>query len=182
MRHPSWVAIPNLPNKQMNKFPRIVVVIGTLFASILLSQGACAATPSGGTLRDFFASHGFGGAPLERRLGNHLFVTAFINGQHTGLLIDTGAPMTLIDKESIHSLGLTATKTNVTAGGAFGRRWEHYGVAKVTSIAMGNCTITNVPVALADESDFNYYTRLPHIDGLFGAREMMKFGIVIDCA
>jgi predicted aspartyl protease len=166
----------------MTGFARVILVLTTLCSSILLGEGAEPAAASGGTLRDFFTSHGFGGAPLQRRLGNHLFVTAFINGQHTGLLIDTGAPVTLIDKESVRTPGLTVTNTNVTAGGAFGRRWEHYGVAKVNSVTMGNCTIANVPVALANESDLNYYTRLPHLDGLFGAREMVKFGMVIDCA
>src|SRR5579864_1647656 len=104
MRHPSWVAIPNLANKQMNKFPRIVVVIATLFASILLIQGIGVATPSGGTLRDFFASHGFGGAPLERRPGNHLFVSTNMNGRRTALLVDSGAPITLIDRNSVETL------------------------------------------------------------------------------
>src|SRR5256885_14814935 len=46
---------------------------------------------------------------------------------------------------------------------------------------MGNASLTNVPVAIADESDMNYYSRLPHIHGLVGAYEMVKFGMVIDC-
>ena len=141
-----------------------------------------AAPSGGGTLRDFFASHGFGGARLERRLGNHLFVSTNINGKHTALFIDTGAPMTLIDKNSAGTLGLAIKSTNTSAGGVFGKRWEHYGISKLNSVAMGNCTITNVPVALADESDLNRQSNLTHIDGLFGAREMLKFAMVIDCA
>ena len=63
------------------------------------------------------------------------------------------------------------------------------------SIAMGNCVVTNVPVALADTSDMNpdapspaigshisTVNRLPHLNGLLGAREMSKFGMIIDCA
>jgi len=141
-----------------------------------------AASLGGGTLRSFFGSHGFGGAALERRLGNHLFVAATINGKHTALFVDTGAPMTLIDRNSAGTLGLSVQSTNVSYGGVFGKRWEHFGLSKLRSIAMGNCTLTNVPVALADESDMNHYSSLPHIDGLFGAREMLKFGMVIDCA
>jgi len=154
-----------------------------MFAASVASMATRAtAVSNGGTLREFFAAHGFGGAPLHRRMENHLFVSAVINSRHTGLLIDTGCPMTLIDKSSAHTLGLSVKNTSATAGGVFGLRWEHYGVSKLNGITMGNCTITNVPVALADESDLNYYTRLPHIDGLFGAREMLKFGMVIDCA
>ena len=166
----------------MKKSPFRLAAAALVCLPTLISEGAAAAPSSGGTLRDFFASHGFGGAPLQRRLGNHLFVSANIDGRHTALLIDTGAPVTLIDKNSAGMLGLSVKSTNATAGGVFGKRWERYGVSKLNSVAMGNCTITNVSVALADESDLNYYTRLSHIDGLFGTREMLKFGMVIDCA
>src|SRR5260370_41990157 len=60
--------------------------------------------------------------------------------------------------------------------------------------AMGNCVLTNVPVALAEESSMNTdisspptgshiptVSRLPHINGLLGSREMRKFGMIIDC-
>jgi predicted aspartyl protease len=166
----------------MKKFSLQLFLTAIVGMATLVSRAAAPAASSDGTLRDFFASHGFGGAPLQRRFGNHLFVSANMSGRHTGLLIDTGAPITLIDKSSAGTLGLAIKDTKVTAGGVFGKKWERYGVSKVNSIAMGNCTITNVPVALADESDLNYYSRLTHIDGLLGAREMVKFGMVIDCA
>ena len=72
-------------------------------------------------------------------------------------------------------------QTKETVGGAFGRSYERYGKSKVKMIAMGNCNLTNVPVAIADESDMNYYSRLPHLHGLLGAYEMVKFGMAIDC-
>ena len=160
---------------------RLLIGLPVCFSAFTV-QAAGPAAASGGTLREFFASHGFGGAPLERRMSNHLFVSAIINSKRTGLLVDTGCPVTLIDKSSAATLGLSVKGTNAPTAGVFGRRWERYGVSKLQSVAMGNCTITNVPVALADESDLNSYTRLPHIDGLLGAREMLKFGMVIDCA
>jgi hypothetical protein len=64
----------------------------------------------------------------------------------------------------------------------------------VKSIAMGNCVVTNVPVALSDESNLNDEVRRTetgsniaasirhqHINGLLGSREMRKFGMIIDC-
>jgi predicted aspartyl protease len=54
-------------------------------------------------------------------------------------------------------------------------------LSRIATLAMGNCTFQNVPVAVADENDMNRYAR-PHLDGLFGAHEMAKFGMVIDCA
>jgi predicted aspartyl protease len=79
-------------------------------------------------------------------------------------------------------------------GGLFGRAWEHYGTSKVKSIAMGNCMVTNVPVAIADLSGMNPEHSAPatgshisdskamaHLNGVLGAREMVKFGMIIDC-
>ncbi len=96
-------------------------------------------------------------------------------------MIDTGSPLTLINKDSVSTLGLSVEKTTARVGRVFGWTSEHFGIAKLNSMAMGNCTLTNVPVAVADASDMNSYSRLPNIDGLFGAREMSKFGVVIDC-
>jgi len=110
-------------------------------------------------------------------------------------MIDTGAPVTIIDKNSAGTFGLNVEHTTINVGRVFGRRWERYGVSVAKSIALGNCVVTNVPVALADTSDMNAdapgaatgthisaVNRLPHLNGLLGAREMSKFGMVIDCA
>ncbi|HST30122.1 MAG TPA: retropepsin-like aspartic protease [Chthoniobacterales bacterium] len=53
-------------------------------------------------------------------------------------------------------------------------------MSKVATLGMGNCTFQNVPVDVANESDVNRYAR-PHLDGLFGAHEMAKFGMIVDC-
>jgi predicted aspartyl protease len=77
----------------------------------------------------------------------------------------------------------------------FGRSWERYGASKVKSIAMGNCMVTNVPVAITDLSDFNRDRagpatgshiaesgNLTHVNGILGINEMVKFGMIVDCA
>ena len=56
---------------------------------------------------------------------------------------------------------------------------QRFGISKVATLGMGNCTFQNVPVQVADESELNEYAR-PHLDGLFGAHEMAKFGMIID--
>src|SRR5215831_5535505 len=127
----------------MNKFVPIL-----LFTTLMpfLTHGQQA----GGTLAGALASQGLGGAKLERRYGNHLFVPVSINNRHGALLIDTGSPDTLIDRNSINTFGLTVDRTDSSVGGLFGRSWERYGASKVKSIAMGNCMVTNVPVAITD--------------------------------
>ena len=148
-----------------------------------------------GTLAGFLSGQGLVGVKLERRFGNHLFVPASINNKRAALMIDTGAPVTIIDKNSAGTFGLKVEKTTINVGRIFGKRWERYGVSMAKSIALGNCVVTNVPVALADTSDMNAdapaaatgthisaVNRLPHLNGLLGAREMRKFGMTIDCA
>src|SRR6476469_5242047 len=109
----------------------------------------------GGTLTSTLASQGLAGAKLERRYGNHLLVPVSINNRRGALMIDTGSPNTLIDRNSVNTFGLTVEKTDSSVGGLFGRSWERFGASKIKSIVMGNCTVTNVPVAIADFSSFN---------------------------
>ena len=149
---------------------------------------------AGGKLTSTLASQGLAGAKLERRYGNHLFVSVSINNRHGALMIDTGSPYTLIDRNSVNTFGLTMEKTDSSVGGLFGRTWERFGTSKVKSIAMGNCMVTNVPVAIADLSGMNPEhsaaatgshisdsKAMAHFNGVLGAREMVKFGMIIDC-
>lgn len=149
---------------------------------------------TGGTLTGALASQGLAGAKLERRYGNHLLVPVSINNRRGALMIDTGSPNTLIDRNSLNTFGLTVEKTDSNVGGLFGRSWERFGASKVKSIAMGNCTVTNVPVAIADLSGMNPERSatatgshisdskaMAHLNGVLGAREMVKFGMIIDC-
>jgi predicted aspartyl protease len=149
---------------------------------------------SSGTLAGFLSKQGLAGATLERRFGNHLFVPVSINNRRGTLMIDTGSPNTVIDVNSVNTFGLTAEKTDSNVGGLFGRSWERFGTSKVKSIAMGNCIVTNVPVAIADFSGFNRDRSGPatgshiadskplaHINGILGTNEMVKFGMIVDC-
>jgi predicted aspartyl protease len=169
-----------------------------LFVTILLlavlTPFRAQSQQSTGTLAGFLSRQGLGGAKLERRVGNHLFVPVSINNRRAALMIDTGSANTIIDVNSVNTFGLTVGKTDSNVGGLFGRSWERFGTSKVKSIAMGNCTVTNVPVAIADFSTFNRDRTVPatgshiseskalaHINGLLGANEMVKFGMIIDC-
>ena len=110
-----------------------------LVSLVLLATAApfCAqGQQGGGTLTSTLAGQGLAGAKLERRYGNHLLVPVSINNRRGALMIDTGSPNTLIDRNSVNTLGLTVEKTDSSVGGLFGRAWERYGASKVKSIAM----------------------------------------------
>lgn len=170
-----------------------------LFSSILLIATLTPfhgqAQQTGGTLAGLLAKQGLAGAKLERRFGNHLFVPVSINNRRGALLIDTGSPYSVIDVNSAKTFGLTVEKTGSNVGGLFGRSWERYGTSKVKSISMGNCIVTNVPVAITDLSNFNRDRagpstgshiaesgNLTHVSGILGINEMVKFGMIVDCA
>lgn len=165
-----------------------ILLVATLAPLAVHSQ------QSSGTLAGFLSKQGLAAAKLARRVGNHLFVPVSINNRRGALMIDTGSPNTVIDVNSVNTFGLTVEKSGSNVGGLFGRSWERFGTSKVKSMAMGNCTVTNVPVAIADFSNFNSdrsgpatgshiadSKALAHINGVLGAREMVKFGMIIDC-
>jgi len=135
--------------------------------------------PGPAALKTFLEHEGYGGSPLQRRFGNHLFVNTLMNGRRTALMVDTGCPFTLLDRGSARKIGIGVAETKSYLVGVLGDA-QHYGVSNLSSLAMGNCTFNNVPVSVADESDINEYSR-PHLDGLFGAHEMAKFGMIVDC-
>jgi predicted aspartyl protease len=131
-------------------------------------------------LKTFLEQHGYGGSSLQRRFGNHLFVNTVINGHSTALMVDTGCPFTLIDRTSAHRIGLQLTDAKSKVTGITGNT-QPSSISRIATLAMGNCSFQNVPVEVAEENEINRFAR-PHLDGLFGAHEMAKFGMIIDCS
>lgn len=103
------------------------------------------------------------------------------NGKIGDLIVDTGAPRSLIFRASLKKLQLTETKTKEQVGGAFGKAREFYGITTIHSLAMGNCTLVNLPVAVAsDNSGSGIFREYGLSDGLFGLHEMVKYGAILD--
>lgn len=151
--------------------------IVALYCSFISIARVAKAEPA--ALKTFLEHEGYGGSPLQRRFGNHLFVNTLINGRRTALMIDSGCPITLLDRASAQKLGLHVEETKKYIGGVTGVA-ERYGISKLTTLQMGNCTFSNVPIEVAREEQINFIAR-PHLDGLLGAHEMSKFGMIVDC-
>lgn len=160
----------------MRTFPLALAISAIATLPIPVSRGAEAAPAA---LKTFLERDGYGGSPLQRRFGNHLFVNTVINGKRTALMVDTGCPYTLIDRASARKLGLGLKETKEELTGVTGEA-KRFALSNLATLAMGNCTFINVPVQVADEAQINELSR-PHLDGLFGAHEMAKFGMVVDC-
>ena len=122
--------------------------------------------------------NGYGGAQLVH-LGNFYHLPIQSSGKPGNLVVDTGSPMTLIFRSSLKGLNLTESKTTKRVSGAFGRGGDVYGLTTIKAVTAGNCTLANMPVAIASGSADSSFSRA-HSNGLLGLRELIKFGAVLD--
>ena len=153
---------------------------GFLFAAIILlldlDIGRSAVTLD--ALGLYLAKNGYGGAQLLQ-LGNFYHLPIQSSGKPGNLVVDTGSPTTLIFRSSLKGLNLTESKTSKRVSGAFGRGGDVYGLTTIKTLTAGNCTLTNMPVAIASGSADSSFSRA-HSNGLLGLRELIKFGAVLD--
>jgi predicted aspartyl protease len=153
---------------------------GFLFAAIILlldlDIGRSAVTLD--ALGLYLTKNGYGGAPLVQ-LGNFFHLPIQSSGNPGNLVVDTGSPTTLIFRSSLKGLNLTESKTTKRVSGAFGQGGDVYGLTTIKALTAGNCTLTNVPVAIASGSADSSFSRA-HSNGLLGLRELIKFGAVLD--
>ena len=160
----------------MRTFPLTLAIFAIVCLSAPISRAAGAAPAA---LKTFLEHEGYGGSQLQRRLGNHLFVNTVMNGRRTALMVDTGCPSTLIDRGSAGKIGLNIRESEYSVTNVVGLH-RRFGFSSVATLVMGNCTFKDVPVLVADQKELLTYAR-PYLDGLFGAHEMAKFGMIIDC-
>jgi predicted aspartyl protease len=152
---------------------------GSLFVTTicLLTAGIVRGAVTLDALGLYLIKNGYGGAELVR-VENFYHLPIRSNGKPANLIIDTGAPATLIFRSSLGALGLAELKTDAPVTGAFGRSGEFYGRSMIRTFTAGNCTFTNVPVAVIPPLSDS--ARYGHPSGVLGLRELNKFGAVVD--
>jgi aspartyl protease len=153
---------------------------GVLFAALILlldfdiAHGAVTLDALG----LYLTKNGYGGAQLLQ-LGNFFHLPIQASGKPGNLVVDTGSPSTLIFRSSLQALNLSESRTTERVIGPFGQGRDVYGLTTIKALAAGNCTLTSVPVAVASGSADSAFSRA-HAHGLFGLRELIKFGAVLD--
>src|SRR5947208_2276593 len=110
----------------MNNLSLELAVAAIVCFPTLTSKAADSAPPA--ALKTFLEREGFGGSPLQRRFGNHLFVSTLMNGRRSALMVDTGCPYTLIDRASARKLGLGLQETKSQIIGVTGNT-QRYAVS-----------------------------------------------------
>lgn len=131
-------------------------------------------------LDQFVVNQGYGGAQFVRDQNTYRLPVK-VNGKVGDLTIDTGSPSTIIFRASLTKFGLQPTATDVPVHGVFGKGKEKFGLVNIQELAMGNLSLRKVRAAvLSDWNSGGLYRPYGLSDGLFGLREMLKYGVVLD--
>lgn len=152
----------------------------SLFAVLLLfAVQRPAASKETRTLSDRFEL-----LPLTRSLQNQLLVRARVNGRPAVLMVDSGAPATLLNlkrRSDFHLEGVGANSglpTSVIVNGVADK------LAIVHNLRLGSLNIVDIPVVLTDVSSPPRVARMVHeeaIDGILGVDVLFATKAVLDC-
>ena len=141
-------------------------------------------TADNATVDSLLKQEGFGVVKLKQEnLDNqkahennpkHLIIDVEINRVSASLMVDTGTPTTNIARSRLDKFGLIEQKTSHRVASPLGPASnKFYGIAKLNTLAMGNCVIQDLPVLI---------DAIPYVDGVFGSDDMHTIGAVLDCA
>jgi len=104
----------------------------------------------------------------------HLVADVEVNRVSASLMVDTGTPTTNIARGSLKKFGLVEQKSSLRVTSPLkSTSRKFFGIAKLNTLAMGNCVIQDLPV-LVDA--------IPYVDGVLGSDDMHRIGAVLDCA
>jgi predicted aspartyl protease len=104
----------------------------------------------------------------------HLIIDVEIDRVSGSLMVDTGTPTTNIARDSLKKFGLAEQKTPSRVTSPLGSASnKFYGIAKLNTLAMGNCVIQDALVLI---------DAIPYVDGVLGSDDMHRIGAVLDCA
>jgi predicted aspartyl protease len=160
----------------MRKF----ISVPVLFSSLVLVSSVMRGAVALNALDSYVVAHGYGGAQFVQ-YQNTYRLPIIANGTPGDLTIDTGSPSSVIFNATLKKFGLTRRATEVAVKGAFGAGTEKIGLTTIHQLAMGNCTLMNVKAAVvSDPQGGGFYRRYGLTDGLFGLRELLNYGAVLD--
>jgi predicted aspartyl protease len=140
--------------------------------------------PNSSELDSLLREEGFGVVKLMREnLDNqkahknkpkHLILDVEVNRTSASLWVDTGTPTTNVARDSLKKFGVVEQTTSDRVISPLGAASDKfYGIAKLNTLAMGNCVIQDVPVLI---------DAIPYVDGVLGSEDMHRIGAVLDCA
>ena len=156
-------------------------LIITGFFALCIAGGAIpeARADEGKSISLLLANYHFRRVDMERTRAN-LFVRVTINSRRSTLVVDTGSPGTVLDRNTIAAYGLNETPTSMALNSSIGRTSDHVGFGKSMRIELANIILADDVVPIVDLSAMNRGTPV-RAAGVFGLSHMRKLGAVIDC-
>jgi len=155
--------------------PALATTIKVILFVVAANIGRAAADDP---LGSYLSQNGYGSAPLLHPINfYHLRIRS--NGNAGSLIIDTGAPNSLVFRSSLKQLGIVEEKTSKHVVGAFGRGSDMFGLASIKTLTAGNCTFTDVPVVIANGRGESMLDPT-RPDGALGLNELIRYGAVLD--
>jgi predicted aspartyl protease len=151
----------------------------SILAAFVVALNLPAAVPRAGAIADQFEM-----LPLTRSWQNHLLVHARVNGKPAVLMVDSGAPATLISSRrraefQIQRIGPNSgLPTSVIVNGVADR------LAILHSLRLGALNIVDLPVVLTNVSSpprIAKMVREQQIDGILGVDVLFATKAVLDC-
>ena len=152
-----------------------------LFARSVGGQAAANAHPD---LGNFLRERGFAEVPMRRVSISDFEVVADINRRRAVMLVDTGAAVTLLDRELSRRAGVNARRTNLTVGGAGGGR-QRIALGVIKNLRMSAFRAGTALFALSDLAEVGAQlaeSGRPPLDGYLGSDFLRNKSAVIDCA
>lgn len=135
----------------------------------------------GESIAEALTAEGFTSVPVERYLDEcRLCVPVKINGHELKLLIDTGAPFTLISRQAADRCDLEMEKETTPTRGVNGIADENAGLAKINSFTIAGVELNPAPVVV---SKFHFqYLFGNGFDGLLGLATMKINNVLVGYA
>jgi hypothetical protein len=153
-----------------------VALAAVVFTGPSLSQAKDRAS---GSLNSVLASSGFRRLPMGSTGGNP-FVRASIDRKPATLVVETGSPTTVLDRNFVGAYQLHEMEATGSLTSPMGKTNDHFGLTKLRSIELADIVIPKDTVPVVDLSNMNQGNPARGI-GVLGLYHMRKLGAVIDC-
>jgi hypothetical protein len=114
------------------------------------------------------------------RAKSGLCIRVSISNKPAALVVDTGSPVTVLDRNTIAAYGVNETPTSMGLNSPIGHTSGQIGFGKSRSIELANIVLSNDAIPIVDLNAMNRGNTV-HVAGVFGLSQMRRLGAVIDC-
>jgi predicted aspartyl protease len=131
-------------------------------------------------IRTALTPYGYRTVALSRPSSERLTVAVNLNGKPAQLAIDTGAPISYLDRAAAEKFGVRSRQSNMPVRGVLGPAAEHYEFTNnAYSIELAGIVMPDITFAVFNEPFLT--ARKGPVPGVLGAASLNRLAAVIDC-